>query len=257
MIPVVFVHFGECEYAPPVLAQARAMGNEVTFLNPTRKELLAHPFSKYYAHMSTNHFEFELACFVRWFYLRDWMKEKGIPDCLYCDTDVMLFTNVENEWHGDPYYFEHDFTLSLGTSGHTSFWKFDALSAFCDFLWNAYAEHNATFEECERIFQEMQAQQLAGGVSDMLLLRMFAAESQLRVGEMSEVRNGTIWDHNLNASDGFSMWINHKAILFIDRVPTAYHLETSARIHFKSLHFQSNAKKYIAPYPEMAERMLT
>lgn len=256
MIPVVYIHFGECDYATPILQQAAAKGNDVLFLNPPKEYVRQHPFARHYTHMSTNHHEFELACIVRWFMLRDTMDAQVLADCLYCDTDVMLFTNVENEWHGDPYYYEHDFTLSLGTSGHTSFWKFAALNAFCEFLMRTYRDRDEEYQECARIFAAMQAQGLSGGVSDMLLLKMFAAQSSLKVGEMSVVRNGGYWDHNLNSADGFSCWMNHKALLFIDGTPTAYHLDSHARVEFKSLHFQGGAKKYIAPYPEVAERLM-
>lgn len=250
MIPVVFIHFGECEYAPATIAQAKARGNEVVFLNPPRDSLYDHPFARAYEHLSTNHVYFELACIVRWFMLRDWMLENGVPDVLYCDTDVLLFANVESEIHSDEYYHNCDFTLSLGTSGHTSFWKRDVLEWLCGFLGRTYRDRNETFQECARIYADMREQGLAGGVSDMLLLKMFAASSAgtLRVGEMSEVRNGGYWDHNINALDDFAGFMERKAILFLNGEPTAYYLPTDERVRFYSLHMQGGAKRWINQY---------
>lgn len=248
MIPVVFIHFGPCEYADAVVAQALRRGNEVVFLNPTRAQLLDHPFANSYEHMSGNHSQFELACMVRWFYLRDWMQAQGVPDCLYCDTDVLLYANAEHEWHSDPYYYDHDFTLSLGTSGHTSFWKFYALDQLVHFIEDAYRNRDETFKECARIYHDMLAQHLPGGVSDMLLLKLFAAQSALRVGEMSVVRNGTVWDHNLNAADGFTTFNGRKTILFRNGDPSSVLVETVERVRFHSLHMQGGAKQWILNY---------
>lgn len=252
MIPVVFIHFGECEYASLTLAQAKARGNEVVFLNPPRDALYQYPFSQFYQHLSTNHVYFELACMVRWFVLRDWMLDNGVPDCLYCDTDVLLFANVESEIHSDPYCHAQDFTLSLGTSGHTSYWKREPLEAFCNWMTTTYEVRDDYFREMERIFREMQAQGLAGGVSDMLLLKMFANSDAakllgLRVGEMSAVRDGKIWDHNFNASDGFAKEDGHKRIVFINGDPFG-HPSHGGFVRFLSLHLQGQAKQWIRNY---------
>lgn len=257
MIPVVFIHFGECDYAPMVLARAQAAGNEIEFLNLDALAQRAHFFAKQYQHLSTNHHDFELACIVRWFVLNEWMYANGVPDCLYCDTDVLLFANAENEWHGDPYYYAQDFTLSLGTSGHTSFWKRAALDAFCKFVFQTYLKRDETYSELVRIYREMQAQHLSGGVSDMLLLKLFALQSSpsLRVGEMSKVRNSAVWDHNINASDNFRMTPpgageeRHKEIEFVDGTPYGYH-STGAIVQFKSLHMQGQAKRFISDYAD-------
>lgn len=258
MIPTIFIHFGNCEYAPAVIAQAKARGNEVVFLNPPADAVTTHPFARSYVHMSTNHFQFELACIVRWFYLRDWLDAHQIPDVLYCDTDVLLFANVESEIHSDPYYHACDFTLSVGSSGHTSFWKIGALRQFCAFLEVTYDLKVSIYRELQRIYADMRAQGLAGGVSDMLLLKLFAAQSGLAVGEMSAVRNGAIWDHNFNASDEFEMERYHKRIFFLDNEPWAYPWQANAsRVRFRSLHMQGNAKKLIPEYAIDAERIPT
>lgn len=256
MIPVVFIHFGPCEYADAVIAQARSRGNEVVFLNPPHESLYDHPFAREYEHMSTNHVYFELACMVRWFMLRDWMLTNGVPDCLYCDTDVLLFANVESEIHSDPYYHTHDFTLSVGTSGHTSYWKSAALDEFCHFILDTYRQrNNGTYREIERIFTDMQVQSLNGGVSDMLLLKLFAAtdrgDERWRVGEMSVPRKDWVWDHNFNVSDGFVMEDGHKKLDFHNGEWYVQKNEVDGYapyIGLHSLHMQGQAKQWISQY---------
>lgn len=257
MIPVVFVHFGACEYAMTVTSHALRIGNEVILLGDDQLSAAcdAFQFGVHYKHLSTNHYAFELACFERWFVLRDWMHANGIPDCLYCDTDVLLFCNVENEWHGDAYYAAHDFTLSMETSGHTSFWKLYALDAFCRFVWDTYSQRDATFRELERIYGAMRAGKLAGGVSDMLLLKMFMQQNTFRVGEMSVVRNGIVWDHNINVSDGFYMEQGRKALHMANGVPRGTLIQHARQVEFRSLHFQGGAKSLIPQYAYDAERM--
>lgn len=252
MIPVVFIHFGECEYAGMTIAQAQARGNEVVFLNPPRDALYDYPFAQTYEHLSTNHVYFELACMVRWFVLRDWMLANRVPDCLYCDTDVLLFANVESEIHSDPYYHAQDFTLSLGTSGHTSYWKLGALESFCIFLEETYRDRYETFKELKRIYGAMREQSLAGGVSDMLLLKLFATrdakELGLCVGEMSTVRNGGYWDHNINQADGFLTAGGRKNVTFVNGDPFAHNIASERLVKFNSLHMQGGAKQWIQQY---------
>lgn len=260
-VPVVFIHYGASDHLLIALRQAKRFDNQVFLIRNSLRlrqqgavadrefiagSVLENDFTKLYQHLSRNHHEFELQCIVRWFDLRDMMNREQIDQCLYLDSDVLLFANADLEWQ---YYNQFDFTLCLGTTGHTSFWRRDALSQFCEFVTKIYQDRDYNYLELERIFQEMLKQDLAGGVSDMLLLKMFREQTDLHIGEMCEVVWGSMWDHNLNASDGFrTNGANRKDIQFINGYPHAirdtqdgdFHLVETIR--FKSLHFQGQAK---------------
>lgn len=265
MIPVVFIHYGASDHLPIALQQARKFNNRVLLLRDAKtrqsaiadqdfiiKDVFDTAFAKLYQHLSRNHHEFELQCITRWFELRDLMRQENLEQCLYLDSDVLLFANADLEWQ---YYNQFDFTLCLGTTGHTSFWRYDTLNHFCRFVTKIYQDHDYNYTELERIFQEMLKQNLAGGVSDMLLLKMFKEQSGYKVGEMCEVAWGSTWDHNLNASDGFRTNGNgRKDIQFINGYPHAirdtqdgeFHLVETIR--FKSLHFQGQAKHLMSEF---------
>lgn len=255
-IPVVFIHFGACEHLPVAVAQAQRRGNPTYVLGD--RELAAcddaQKFAVVYQHLSMNHYAFELACFQRWFVLRDWMRGKfsatGSPVCLYLDSDVLLYANASAEWE---FYKQFNFTLALGTTAHTSFWHYTPLDAFCEFLLRTYDDRPALFAEMERIYAEMRAQNLAGGISDMFMLKAFA-QTGWNVGEMCEICNGATWDHNINASDNFRMENGCKEIRMLDGTPFGF-LETGEPIRFKSLHFQGGAKSLMPQYAYDAERM--
>jgi hypothetical protein len=267
MIPVVFIHFGDKpSFIDAVLGQARACGNQVTFLNLPFEVVCQHPFARVYHHMSTNQLYFELACMVRWFSLLDWLKANHAVECIFCDTDVLLFANVDHEVDSDLYYRKHALTLSLGTSGHTSYWRTDALKLFCHWLSKTYGSQNADFKYLMRIYREMTEQRLSGGVSDMLLLKMFANSREMEemgtvVGEMSVPRSGKVWDHNINSSDPYvlpnsvKVWDGfatepvdggkRKRIDFKNSHPYAMDAAHTGETRFLSLHMQGSAKRWI------------
>lgn len=272
MIPVVFVHFGASpDHLRLAIEQARKWNDDVVCIGDRGARRWLCPrgvplelqrdgatidagdaalFGRAYAHLSMNHYAFELQCFQRWFVLREWMRAEQVNRCLYLDSDVLVFANAEMEW---AQWHEFGFTLSMGSSAHTSFWKADVLSAFCEFLLRTYRDRDRTFRDMDRIFREMRAQSLPGGISDMALLKRFAETAGLPVGEMSAIREGTYWDHNLNVSDGFRMkplpdGRTVKEIDFSTRtVPYGYD-QNGGMVQFKSIHFQGQAKDLMGAY---------
>jgi len=267
IIPVVFVHYGASDHLPIALRQAGVFDNQTVLIRDAKgarlkivevdrqfnvPDALDHDFAKFYKHLSRNHYAFELECIIRWFELRDLMQREQIDQCLYLDSDVLLYANAAKEWE---YYQQFDFTLCLGTTGHTSFWTRAALEQFCEFVTRIYQDRDVKYQELERIFHEMLAQDLAGGVSDMLLLKMFREQTELKVGEMCEVRGGATWDHNFNVPDSFEMnGEGVKRIEFYNGLPygtrqtTQGDFSITEKIRFKSLHFQGGAKRLMQEY---------
>jgi hypothetical protein len=265
-IPVVFVessavggHGENPDWFQAALAQAQEWNETVIWIgdHPHADESLgrywsaAQLFSDHYVHLSGNHESFELFCLQRWFVLSRWMWENDVPVVLYLDSDVLLFANAQQEW--DQHWKEFDFTLALGSSPATSFLTDRALSQFCSFLVQTYTERGELFQEMQRVYAEMQAQKLAGGISDMYLWRRFA-ELHGNVGEMTEIWNRSTWDHNINAADGFRMREGIKDIAFVEGVPCGLYRD-SEMVNFKALHFQGAAKNVLQKYTTVQERV--
>lgn len=88
----------------------------------------------------------------------------------------------------------------------------------------------------------------------MALWRMFAATQQ-PVGEMTELWNGSTWDHNINASDGYQLRDGVKELHLLEGMPYGLHLEKKSLVRFKALHFQGGAKPLLSEYVTPAVRV--
>jgi hypothetical protein len=53
-------------------------------------------FERLYRHISVNESRYEGFCFSRWFYVRDFVRHYGVGRFCLFDTDIMLFSPVEN-----------------------------------------------------------------------------------------------------------------------------------------------------------------
>lgn len=200
----------------------------------------AQEFAEYYMHLSSNHRLFELFCIQRWFILHSWMEHNSVDKVLYADSDVLIYTDVSAAFK--PYQ-DCALTLCLGTSPATSYFTHDGLGAFLDFVESVYLGRNWILEDFQRIFREMREQNLPGGVCDMTLFKYFKQEVRhIRVGEMTEIHDGSTWDHNINSSDGYVMNGGHKDIEFHEHRPHCKLLSGEV-VEFNSLHFQGGAKK--------------
>lgn len=268
MIPVVLIHkHGTKDDRYPlnlVISQAERFGNTVVLIEdgPEAKVKLADywgeaaKFEQYYVHMSGNHASFEKLCFARWYVLAAWMQANEVDRVLYTDSDVLLYCNAEQEY--EPYK-DCGLTLALGSSAATSYFTLSGLNAFLDYVDSIYVGRNAVFAEFERIYREMQAQHLAGGVSDMLAFKFFKEQvKHVKVGEMTEVHDWSTWDHSINSRDGFDL---SKGIKYISwgkcnkyyghDVPygtIGNGTEDRMIIRFNALHFQGQAKRIMREY---------
>ena len=254
MIPVILIHQGASERYPlnSVMAQAYKFGNRVELLNDARETYgnSAREFEKYYEHLSGNHVDFEKFCFARWFILLDWMRANDRDVVFYQDSDVLLYCDVTKEF--ETWGAGYAFTLALGTSAATSYFTRAGLQAFCDFVMDTYMNRNALFVELQRIFVEMQAQRLPGGVCDMTLFKFFKAQvTHVSVGEMTRIVKppAVTWDHNINSADGFVMENGIKQIEWDNEFPYGRSQNNPyLQTRFNALHFQGGAKKLIRGY---------
>lgn len=243
--------------------QARSYGNAVYWLGNTRgadaqlQDLMTPAYANLlldYVHMSTNHYTFELFCLTRWFYLLEFMKQQDIELALHCDSDVLLYCNAGAAY--EPFK-DCWFTLALGSSPATSYIQRDALRMFCEFVSNAYANpDSAALRAARGVFEEMQAQHLAGGISDMYWWREFAHQARevnFDVGEMTTIHGGTTFDHNINTPDGYLMRGGIKDVRVVSDKPEGYlqappPAVTVTTVRFNALHFQGGAKHLMKDY---------
>jgi hypothetical protein len=274
---IVFIHNGNSWYLPYVLNQARSVnGNsDVVLIGNCKvhekvqfvplenlRDRNSDTFRSRYHHMSDNKHEFELFCWLRWFYLLEYMRAEHVQSVLHLDSDVLLCSSVDeikrnySNTMSDCAFLiprqDHD-SFSWAASGHISFWTIDQLEEFCAFCLNSL---------CQREYQELYKQkwnwhlanQEPGGISDMTTLYLFWREREARITNLAIDHNGNVFD--MLISSGFNYYEDEyltesckKQIRFIDRRPYLLRNDGSrnpVRVH--ALHFQGVAKRYIPYY---------
>lgn len=249
-IPVVFIHKGKSDYLPIVIEQAEKR-NKVYLIsddNIHQYQDKAEQFKKLYTHMSTLPEQFELFCFQRWFILREWMKTNNFETVMYCDSDVLLFCDVTEEYKN---WNQYEMTLLHRTALISSYITFEGLDLFCEFLLKTYSDKNKfEFRELVNKWNLMQEFKMNGGVCDMTLLnRWHYLRTPARIGEMMQVVNWTTFDHCINSDDGYEMKDSHKnyAFGFGYEKPYIWHNKLEQMVQFNSLHCQGGVGKKMIP----------
>lgn len=264
-ISVIIVFKGQSTYLPYVIKQA-AKQNSVHVITDTfpvsEDEILqpnvhweniekywyaSDPFKAVYLHMSRNPYDYELLCFTRWFILLEYMKENSLETIFAMDGDVMLFCDVNEAY--EPYR-QYEATLLHSTAAISSYITYEGLKLFCQFLMDVYSgKEPLIYQELVDKWNRHQNFNQAGGVVDMTLLRIWQyLRTPARIGEMMTVVNGTTFDHNINADDGYA-YTDHKLYSFPDPFgkPFIYHEHLKELVTFNSLHCQGGMGKKLIP----------
>lgn len=277
-IPIVFVHKGDSWYLPYVLRQALAVNHnsDVTLLsNGTHKSdidgvkvcliddlqtELVQAFYQHYQHISTNSQDYEIFCWLRWFYLLAYMESKGISQAFYLDSDVLIFTSpdrilslypeIENscaflipQQSHDSYYW--------CAGGHISYWTKETLRQFCQFTIDTFRKQDLLNMYHQKWNWHMQ-HQVAGGICDMTTLYLFSREySHCVINLLVSNRDGN-FDMNFNSRSNFleneyAMQDHHKKIILQNNQLLGMAKDQSL-IPFHNLHFQGWTKKFIPKY---------
>jgi hypothetical protein len=260
MIPIVLIHIGNAPYLEYSIAQAKISNRrspiiligdeecnrgypdaEFFLMNQYVKEALE--FSKVYRHMNTNREDFELVCFVRWFILLSFMREHGLGQVVYIDSDIMLYENMNYEHYA---LYEYDLAIA-GIAPPALINNIDALDAFCAFTMQCYTDPEL-LAWLEKRFEQMQSNGQRGGNCDMTIWELFRDRTDRRLYDLGQLRQGAIYDKGILLSEGFEMDGMMKRIEWHDGQPYGKLLAGGGTIRFKGLHFQSYAKKYMADF---------
>jgi len=205
-------------------------------------------FQNIYKHYSTHTVDFELICFQRWFILREFVIVNNISQCLYLDSDTMLYADVTREWKK---FEQFDFTLCWNSIGCVFFLnRLKGLDEFCQFLMDIYGSQNKFYyDRMVAHYAVRKKHQLTGGACDMTAFQFYSEGNFGQMGEASHIIDGAVYDPNINMPHpGFEMENGIKKIIWKNRQPYGKHLRTGEEIRFNSLHFNGRAKKLMSQY---------
>ena len=262
-IPIVFIHRGYSDYMEYSLRQARAaipddaeiflLGDKdndrfdfVEHVDMTSYREIADEFLGIYRHFSTNSYDYESFCIIRWLYLLKVMQEKNIDRCMVLDTDILLFSYPDNmlrRFEEESYeisamYYKYRNDYSLGEAIITRRW----LTGFVDFCRRVYRDEDLLSEIKKKHFP----------VSDMSLADEFIKRSDTKVMNLLGVWDGESMDSGINHAtqeyeNEYKLSIfNQKAVVWKEGCPFCFNVRERKSVKMILLHYQGFAKYRMA-----------
>ena len=280
---IIIFHLGNQAYVKYCLQQALQYHNEIVLLNDNPdnfKELSSdnckivnysnytervNKFNKIYKHFSTNYYQLELICIIRWMCIYEYMEKHNIQRAFICDSDVLIYDNITNI--DCQYLKDSDYMLcsssSKNVTGGQSIWNINKLKDFVEFIFAFYTgETLQKIENWWKIYNE------PGGICDMTLLYYFANNSLDFVGlrlpdfpyfnqDLTQIFNNeftfdlhlaTYGNHPHPKEYDINEMTKNKNIKFINNKPYCFNKRLNKDIRFVLLHFQGRNKAIMKDY---------
>src|SRR5262249_7614411 len=212
-LPIIFIHRSNSEHLKYSLAQAHQSNpnSTIILLGDSSNDVYdfvehlpfveyfqgAARFEKIYKHYSTHTVDFELICFQRWFILREFLMANNLAQCLYLDSDTMLYADVTKE---SKKFEQFDFTLCWNSIGCVFFLnRLKGLDEFCQFLMDIYGSKNKFYyDRMVAHYAVRKKHQLRGGACDMTAFQFYSEVNFGQMGEASHIIDGSVYDPNIN-----------------------------------------------------------
>jgi hypothetical protein len=257
-IPIIYFHHGNPDYLKYSLKQARhynpdstvyLLGDKrnnkypfITHVLTAKYEAATAKFREIYEHRSTNSANYELNCFLRWFYIKAFCEEKGIGAFIYLDSDVLTyqnFTELVPLFKGARIANTCDDT---GMPAFTYFRDYQTISHFCDYLLHCYSDPDA-IAKIEAIYAPFKNDpQLMGGISDMVLFHLYFQDHPEGAIKVDLVTDEIAVDSNINRPDGYETENGIKKIYWRNNLPYGKNIGNDRLVRFATLHYQGEAK---------------
>lgn len=252
-MPIIFIHRKNPLFLLTVLLQARLSNpnskiyligdktnNHFDFITHYNYEDLIdedyNRFVQIYEHMSSNTYEYELFCFLRWFLLKNLIKKENITQCFHADSDVMIYKKIDEVL--EPYK-ESDLAISE-ISGHYCYIKnYNSINDFCNFMLNMY-EDKKNLETLKTIYSNFKPD--SGGICDMTMFSLYYEKNKDKIANLRETNSQIFFDHQVNMAEGFELKNNRKNLKIKKNKVICRHLETNKDIEFAFVHFQGQSK---------------
>jgi hypothetical protein len=256
-LPIVFMHRGNSDYLLHTFSQARLsnprspiylLGDSTNDAYPwvthepfTNYYKQAQAFADVYRHFSTNEYIYTRFDFQRWLILAEFLRAKGYSQCLYLDSDVMLYTDVTRDI---AKFAAYDFAMAHITGSVFFLNDLATLEDLGSFILNIYTRKDRYhYDRMVAHYLARQHNRLPGGACDMMALYYYRELHFGRVGEVAQVIDGSVYDLNIGEPQGFAMRDQIKDLTWVDGIPYGKHLRTGQTIRFNSLHFQGGRGK--------------
>lgn len=252
--PIVYIYYGNPDYIKYSISFAkRFCGDNFIILSdhkefPRTNTLL---FSQYennvikfiksiYKHISTNGYNVELFCFLRWFYILEFMKAEGINRVFHCDTDVAI---VKNATEIIEAYSQYELVATSGNgskmSPHCLFVNRNVLESLCDYM-IFYIKNGYKVDE-QKVIEKINRGE-PSAINDMSALTKFYYSF---IGNKLDATNKchNFLDHNINCKERFCYDdIDSVKSIYIQNGQVFFKEEDGSFVDVATIHFQGQAK---------------
>ena len=210
----------------------------------------AKTFKEKYIHLGKSAPNYEMFCMLRWIILRDFMKKYDIKECLHIDSDILIFSDLDNALK--PFSnFKISLAHNLALTMHIK--DIEILNEFSKYLLFKYTNENELNKLKDMYYKTDRATNgVAGSISDMDISREFFSNIKEPIGNLSEVVNDSIFDSAIvYGAPEFEMLkkgkYEMKKIFFENKEPFCnYTLNgENKKIKFHSLHLLTWTKLFI------------
>lgn len=218
---------------------------------------------RYYIHMSSLPYSYEIVNFQRWFVIEEFVKNRDYEKFWYLDSDVLVYGSlneyINNIKDGKSYDLIGFDTQNCG-KGDSFMPAFNCLSPklipeITKFFIDSYTNPEI-FKILRRKWNKHASQKIPGGITDMIQLRMFFElnEGRFSVYNAYKLSNESIPDGNINSElnyteddQKFRMLHGYKYV-FVDNYKAYGYLASGEKVRFNSSHFQGRAKRKMHYY---------
>jgi hypothetical protein len=264
MIPpdlsIIFIHKGNSWYLPYTLWQCKKtnqnaaiyligdpqtshLNGMVKYVDIKKYESQIEEIRSVYKHHSSLNAEFELTCIERWFILLAFLKENNIERCVYLDSDILVYKDL-NPYAGK--FSTHDMTW-CSFSAHSNFVNsIVALENYCNNVIDLYADRFPNELKEKSLYYQVLSGKVNMNISDMTFFHDYNiryADSLLAINNPNT--EGTfdisMEETRVFEADGFGF----KQILWKNKIPCAKVKATGEWVSFVTLHFQGKAKQVL------------
>ncbi|MFA5930742.1 MAG: hypothetical protein WC821_00350 [archaeon] len=262
--PIIFIHRGDSFYLKYAFECARKYNphSRIILLGQGVKEIpdfveyyeissfskTLKSFQKIYKHYSYNNEEIERFCIERWIILSEFLRLNKIDNCLTLDSDILLFVDVTK----DAEKFEkYDFTLAYHSSGALMYInRSKTISELAEYIISLYSTKQG-LKKLLFFWDNYRQNTDGGGMNDMILLKWFYEKCPSRVGEVSNIIKGSLYDAAINGTRQ-KMVMDHgiKKVDFIEGVPYCTLSGSEKKIRMCCFHFQGPTKFYMKYFSE-------
>lgn len=268
MINIVIIHTGFAKYLLYALRKIKETNkNSNVFLISDRKYK---EYSKYsifvdinkvtkdeailfknkYIHLGKSDPNYEMFCMQRWIILKDFMKEYNISECCHIDSDILVFSDLDEALKPFSKY-----SISLAANLALTMYIKDVnvLEEFSKYLLFKYTDEKEINKLKDMYYNTYRVNNgVAGSISDMDISREFFSNYNLPIGELSKIENNSIFDSAIvYGAPNFEMLkkdkYEMKKIFFENNIPFCNYNDgtLNTKIRFHTLHFIVWSKLYM------------